>query len=102
MARKPTSLDVTSPQPLSYVVDPDNVPSSKVLNYNYSVGSSEVVHFFGELQVYGNLAVHGEVTVQRGNPLQENLPSTVSYDTTLYGPVVVSSEVNVNASVTVL
>lgn len=91
-----------SATPTYYDVDPDSVPSSKVLNYNLSVGSAEGAVFFGELQVYGNLLVHGEARVELGSVLLNNLPPTLNYDVSYYGPVSPLGVCDVTSEVTVL
>lgn len=97
-----TVAPLHSATPTYYSVDPDGVPSSKVLNYNLSVGSAEGAVFFGELQVYGNLLVHGEVRVELGSALLNNLPPTLNYDVSYYGPVSPLSTTDVTSEVTVL
>lgn len=96
------SLQPYSSTPLRYDVNPSSNPSSRVLNYNRTVHSEEVLYFFGELQVYGELLVRGEAAVLRGNVVDDVLSGDVSTPRVAYGPVVVVGTSNVTEEYNVL
>lgn len=82
--------------------NPDLVNEYKILLSDYRIGSGDKAIFFGELQSYGDLKVDGELMILRGTPYQYTLNSSITSDTTLYGPIDIDGTINVGGTLTIL
>ena len=84
------------------VDNPDLVNEYKISTYNYTIGSGERALYFGELQIYNTLRVEGELDVLDGTLYNYNLSSSIIQDTTIYGTITVTDEINIGAILTVI
>ena len=82
--------------------NPDLVNEYKILLSDYRIGSGDKAIFFGELQSYGDLKVDGELMILIGTPYQYTLNSSITTNTTLYGPVNIDGTINIGATLTIL
>lgn len=90
------------------VTNPDSIPYTKVNSVASRVSSGEKQVVFGSFDAIEPLTVEGELIVLVGTPLNEQvltiLNTSITSDTTLYGPVNVDSPtaVDIGATVTIL
>jgi hypothetical protein len=84
------------------VNNPDLVPEYKFNLSNYAIGSGERALYFGELQIYNTLKVEGELNVLSGTLYSYNLGSSITSDTTIYGVINVTDEINIGGILTVI
>jgi hypothetical protein len=90
------------------ITNPDAIPSTKVNTIASRIGSAEKQVVFGSLDVIEPLTVEGELLVLVGTPLSEQtltvLNSSITENTTLYGPVLVNADgvITIGATLTIL
>ena len=84
------------------VDNPDIVNEYKISTCNYTIGSGERALYFGELQIYNTLRVEGELDILGGTLYNYNLSSSIIQDTTIYGTITVTDEINIGAILTVI
>ena len=84
------------------VPNPDLVNEYKILLRDYRIGSGDKAIFFGELQSYGDLRIEGELIILRGTPYQYTLNSSITTNTTLYGPVNIDGTINIGETLMIL
>ena len=90
------------------ITNPDTIPSTKVNTIASRIGSAEKQVVFGSLDIIEPLTVEGELLVLTGTPLSEQpltvLNSSITENTTLYGPVLVNADgvITIGATLTIL